>query len=58
MFDKFYRVDKYSTGKVKGSGLGLPFVKSVIDAHSGKIALESELGKGTKFIISLPTERI
>ena len=58
VFDKFYRVDKYSTGKVKGSGLGLPFVKSVIDAHSGKIALESELGKGTKFIISLPTERI
>ena len=58
VFEKFYRVDKYSTGKVKGSGLGLSFVKSVIDAHSGKIALESDLGKGTKFIISLPLKRI
>jgi len=43
---------------IKGSGLGLSFVKSVIVEHGGKVAVESELGKGTKFIISLPVERV
>ena len=42
---------------IKGSGLGLSFVKTVISAHSGKIAVESELGKGSRFIILLPTKK-
>lgn len=57
IFDKFYRVDRDMIREVKGSGLGLSFVKSVIDAHNGKIGVESEIGKGTKFIILLPQER-
>ena len=57
VFDKFYRVDRYFTKHVKGSGLGLSFVKDVINSHSGKIAVQSEPGKGTKFIISLPKKR-
>jgi len=54
IFDKFYRSERDMAKGVKGSGLGLAFVKRVIDAHSGKIAVESEVGKGTKFIILLP----
>jgi len=57
VFDKFYRVDRYFTKHVKGSGLGLSFVKDVINSHGGKIAVQSEQGKGTKFIISLPKKR-
>ena len=57
IFDKFYRADKDIMKGIKGSGLGLSFVKSVIDEHSGKIAVESEVGKGTKFIILLPIKR-
>jgi len=38
-----------------GSGLGLPTLKKIVEAHGGTIAVQSELGKGTKFIISLPT---
>jgi len=58
IFDKFYRADREIVGNVKGSGLGLSFVKSVISAHSGKIAVESELGKGSTFIILLPAEKV
>ena len=38
-----------------GSGLGLPTLKKIVEAHGGTIAVQSEQGKGTKFIISLPT---
>ena len=57
IFDKFYRINKDVMAGTKGSGLGLAFVKNVIQGHNGKIAVESELGKGSKFIISLPAER-
>ncbi len=57
VFDKFYRVERDTGFSVKGSGLGLAFVKSVVDAHGGKVAVESEVGKGTKFVISLPLVR-
>ncbi len=54
IFDKFYRVKDSKTRRVTGTGLGLYIVKNIIDAHKGSINVESEVGKGTTFVIFLP----
>ena len=52
IFDRFYRVSESRADK--GSGLGLSIVKEIVEVHKGQIKIDSKLGKGTKFEISLP----
>lgn len=53
IFDKFERV---TTEKYEGTGLGLPIAKDIVELHKGNIMVESEIGKGSKFIFTLPLD--
>ena len=58
VFDRLYRVPTGNVHDVKGFGLGLSYVKTVIDRHQGSIRVESETGKGSTFIMVLPRTEI
>jgi len=54
IFTRFYRVKNEKTRYIIGTGLGLPIVKSIIEAHNGRIEVQSQEGKGSEFAVYLP----
>lgn len=56
IFDRFYRGDKPQKLGIKGSGIGLTIVKQIVEAHGGTIAIESEVGKGSRITVRIPLD--
>jgi two-component system sensor histidine kinase BaeS len=54
VFERFYRVDKARARQTGGTGLGLAIVRHVAEAHGGTVRVDSELGRGSSFTVSLP----
>jgi PAS domain S-box-containing protein len=54
VFDKFYQSKANNSSEIKGTGIGLAIVKEIVELHQGKVWVESELGKGSRFIFTLP----
>ena len=58
IFDRFKQVDKSLTRNTEGTGVGLSLVKSIVELHGGSIHVESEVGKGSKFTVKLPSRKV
>ena len=58
IFDRFKQVDKSLSRNAEGTGIGLSLVKSIVELHGGSICVESEFGKGSKFIVRLPSGKV
>ena len=56
VFERFYRVDKSRSREVGGTGLGLSIVKHGVMIHGGRITLNSAVGKGAEFIVTIPNK--
>ncbi len=54
IFERFYRVDKTRARELGGTGLGLAIVKHIVELHQGSVSVQSRLGQGTTFAVSLP----
>jgi two-component system phosphate regulon sensor histidine kinase PhoR len=57
IFERFYRVDKGRSKELGGTGLGLSIVKHLVQAHGGRVWVESQIGKGSTFYLTLPKRR-
>jgi signal transduction histidine kinase len=56
IFERFYRGSGANEARGTGSGLGLAIVKSIVDMHHGSVAVESQVGRGSRFVVSLPRD--
>jgi signal transduction histidine kinase len=56
IFDRFYRVPLPAGSNVEGTGLGLSICKAVVDEHGGRIWVESQVGRGSRFFVAIPRE--
>jgi signal transduction histidine kinase len=57
IFRRFYRVDNRLARETQGSGLGLFLTRAIVEAHGGRIWVESQVGKGSRFVFTLPLGR-
>ena len=58
IFDRFKQVDKSLSRNTEGTGVGLSLVKSIVELHGGIIYVKSEFGKGSKFTVMLPSDKV
>ena len=58
IFDRFKQVNESLSRNVQGTGIGLSLVKSIVELHGGSISVESEVGKGSKFIVMIPSRKV